>query len=310
MGVRLMVEVLDYAPANLTPRERWTLVVLAESARDTTRVCWPGIEDDDVFIRRCRLSRSQRYAVLRALIDKGALENVRRGQKHVRAGYRIAVMAPKGAKLPEPQDNPAPQHPDSQDAEKSAPGSQGPGFEGSGSRFSDLRVPVYRTPSPQSPQSPQKTQAAASDDTPPPKGTRGRQETLIDEPERTPEQQQRHRSKVRQRQVHALVDVYLEATSGMADKDKTRTVVEKAVDSGRYTHDQIAAGLRRVAQERKVSLHAEALRIAIDACINEQATAAGDNVIHLSTRSTTDQRVADGLALVAELEALEEGGNL
>lgn len=161
MGVRLIVEVLDYAPASLTPRERYVLIVMAESARDATRVCWPGIEDDEVFIRRSRLnSRSQRYAVLKALIEKGALENVVRGQKGIRAGYRIAAMAPVGAKLPAPQ-GPEKQDPDSsgqgpgnQDAENRDADAQGPGSGTSGSRKAGFRVPESRTPSPQSPQSP------------------------------------------------------------------------------------------------------------------------------------------------------------
>ncbi|MFL1444035.1 hypothetical protein [Nocardiopsis protaetiae] len=146
MGVRLIVEALDHAPAALTPRERYVLVVLAETARDATRVCVPGIEDDPTFIRRSRLtSRTQRYAVLKALVDKGAIESVRRGQKHVRASYRLAAMAPPGADLP------APQGPENRDAE---PDSQGPGFRDSGSRFPGLRVPKSGTPSPHTPQSP------------------------------------------------------------------------------------------------------------------------------------------------------------
>lgn len=149
MGVRLIVEVLDYAPASLTPRERYVLIVLAEGARDHTRVCWPGIEDDETFIQRSRLkSRSQRYAVIKALIEKGALDNFQRGQKGVRAGYRIARMAPKGAVLP-----PA-QGPGNQDAENQDAAPQGPGSEHSGSRNPGFRVPETRTPSPQSPQSP------------------------------------------------------------------------------------------------------------------------------------------------------------
>ncbi|GAB3209765.1 hypothetical protein GCM10027294_25480 [Marinactinospora endophytica] len=164
MGVRLIVEVLDYAPASLTPRERYVLIVLAEGARDHTRVCWPGVEDDERFIHRSRLkSRSQRYAVLKALVEKGVLENVRRGQKGVRAGYRIAPMAPEGAALP-PFQGPGirdadgleghVQGPGNQDAESRNGDAQGPGFRDSGSRFSGFRVPDSGTPSPQSPQSP------------------------------------------------------------------------------------------------------------------------------------------------------------
>jgi len=44
MGYRLYREVLDHAPADLTPAERLVLAVLADFARDDTREAWPGIE--------------------------------------------------------------------------------------------------------------------------------------------------------------------------------------------------------------------------------------------------------------------------
>lgn len=44
VGIRLIVEVLDRAPAELAPQERLLLVVLAEAAADETRECWPGME--------------------------------------------------------------------------------------------------------------------------------------------------------------------------------------------------------------------------------------------------------------------------
>ncbi|NIL60079.1 hypothetical protein HCB18_27830 [Salinispora arenicola] len=42
MGVRLLNEVLDHAPADWTQAERLFIAVLAEKARDTTRRAWPG----------------------------------------------------------------------------------------------------------------------------------------------------------------------------------------------------------------------------------------------------------------------------
>lgn len=44
MGIRLVVEVLDHAPADLTAVDRLVLIVLAEQANDQTRECWPGWE--------------------------------------------------------------------------------------------------------------------------------------------------------------------------------------------------------------------------------------------------------------------------
>ena len=43
MGIRLVVEVLDHAPADLTRAERLLLVAIAEEANDTTREAWPGM---------------------------------------------------------------------------------------------------------------------------------------------------------------------------------------------------------------------------------------------------------------------------
>lgn len=167
MGIRLMVEVLDHAPATLTPRERYALVVLAEDARDETRLCSKGVESNEKVMRRFRVGRSERAAILKALIDKGALERVKRGQKYQHAEFRIPPLAPaQDLEIPDAeQDAAPPQDPETPDAEAVGdaaqdpgfpdPGiSQRPGFPLSGSGFSGLRVRETRTPSPQSPQKP------------------------------------------------------------------------------------------------------------------------------------------------------------
>lgn len=103
MGIRLIVEVLDYAPADLTWRERCALLVLAENANDSTRQCWPGIEDDPEIAHRMRLpGRSSRYDVMSALRKKKALETVSAGRRGHRAVYKVAEMGP--ALGPESQD--------------------------------------------------------------------------------------------------------------------------------------------------------------------------------------------------------------
>lgn len=68
MGVRLIVEVLDHAPDGATPAERLVLVVLAESANDTTRQAWPGIE---VIARRTGLSMRGIRSALARLAARG-----------------------------------------------------------------------------------------------------------------------------------------------------------------------------------------------------------------------------------------------
>ncbi|MGH3936443.1 MAG: helix-turn-helix domain-containing protein [Pseudonocardiaceae bacterium] len=68
MGIRLMIEVLDHAPAELTPPERLLLVALAETARDDTRSCWPGME---TLTRRTGLSARRVREVLAELAQRG-----------------------------------------------------------------------------------------------------------------------------------------------------------------------------------------------------------------------------------------------
>ncbi|WP_329564685.1 hypothetical protein [Kitasatospora sp. NBC_01266] len=130
VGIRLIAEVMDHAPATLTHREAWVLGVLAEDANDATRVCWPGVEDDPSTVRRMRIpSRSSRYDVLKALRAKGALEVVEAGRRGRRAVYRIPVLAtaastPKGPGSPDANPGLGPDLQDPNDAIGS--GSPGP----------------------------------------------------------------------------------------------------------------------------------------------------------------------------------------
>jgi hypothetical protein len=146
MGIRLMVEVLDHAPATLTPRERWALIAIAEDARDETRLCLKGIESNPDLVRRMRTGRSERAAIISALIDKGALERVKRGQMYQHAVFRIPPLTPTSVR----ETQTLGQHPDFPDAGDS----QGPGSAAPGSGNSGPRVRETRMPSPQSPQVP------------------------------------------------------------------------------------------------------------------------------------------------------------
>ena len=104
MGVRLIVEALDWAPESLTHRERLVLVVLCEDARDGAvgeiddqgrekRVTWSKVDSPD-SLRRCHVSRGELYAVLKSLIRKGCIEVAERGQPGRRARYRVRRLAP------------------------------------------------------------------------------------------------------------------------------------------------------------------------------------------------------------------------
>ncbi|MER7807877.1 hypothetical protein [Streptomyces sp900116325] len=117
MGSRLYVEVLDYAPTTLTHREKLFLSVLADDARDTTRITWSSVESPK-NLRRGKLTRPQVYEVIKSLIAKGCVEKVSAGQKNGTAKYRILLL--QCPEIPDADDEN--QGPDSADTD----GAQGP----------------------------------------------------------------------------------------------------------------------------------------------------------------------------------------
>ncbi|GGJ81780.1 hypothetical protein GCM10011583_11520 [Streptomyces camponoticapitis] len=114
MGSRLYVEVLDFAPETLTHREKLFLAVLADDARDTTRITWSSVESPKT-LRRGKVSRAQVYEVIKALISKGCLERISAGQKNGVAKYRILPL--QSPEIPD-ADTDA-QGPDSADTDRS-----------------------------------------------------------------------------------------------------------------------------------------------------------------------------------------------
>ncbi|WP_128817988.1 hypothetical protein [Streptomyces sp. S063] len=118
MGGRLYVEVLDYAPTTLTHREKLALAVLADDARDSTRITWSSVESEKI-LRRAQVSRAQIYALIKALIAKDCLKRVSAGQKNGTAKYMILPL--QRPQLPDPENDD--QRPDSPDTDR---GSQGP----------------------------------------------------------------------------------------------------------------------------------------------------------------------------------------
>lgn len=113
-----MIDVLQGAPETLTHREKLLLVVLAEDANDGTRITWNSVERPEV-LRGAKLSRSQLYAVIKALIAKGALTKLSAGQKNGSAKYKIPKF-PEAAQCPGiPDTDPPPQSPSSRDTDDS-----------------------------------------------------------------------------------------------------------------------------------------------------------------------------------------------
>ncbi|MFD4788286.1 hypothetical protein ACFWN1_14745 [Streptomyces sp. NPDC058459] len=137
MGSRLYVEVLDFAPTTLTHREKLALAVLADDARDTTRITWSSVESEKM-LRRADVSRPQMYAVIKALVTKGVLEKVSAGQKNGTAKYRILPL-----QCPElPDAEPESEGPDSADTDKpQRPGTPDTQPEVEGSQIADTDEP-------------------------------------------------------------------------------------------------------------------------------------------------------------------------
>ncbi|MFB7399743.1 hypothetical protein ACFCZR_06185 [Streptomyces rubiginosohelvolus] len=113
MGGRLYVEVLDYAPTTLTHREKLALAVLADDARDSTRITWSSVESEKI-LRRAQVSRAQIYALIKSLIAKDCLKRVSAGQKNGTAKYMILPL--QRPQLPDAEDDG--QRPDSPDTDE------------------------------------------------------------------------------------------------------------------------------------------------------------------------------------------------
>jgi hypothetical protein len=151
MGIRLVMEAISrHAPESLTWRERYALTVLAATAMDGTRELPPGIEDNPEVIARLRLGRSERYAVLKSLTDKGALLHLERGRNGVGAVYAIAPFSTiAGAGRPgEPDARPV----DNRNEGSGNPGrfnpAKGPGSTNEGSGFNPPKGPGFPDPAP------------------------------------------------------------------------------------------------------------------------------------------------------------------
>ncbi|SPL94100.1 unnamed protein product [[Actinomadura] parvosata subsp. kistnae] len=100
MGIRLVVEVLDNAPEDLTPAERLLLVALAEDARDETRVCFPekdklarrtGLQEDG--LRRTFQRLAKRGLEVRVPIGYGKDGRAVFARTGVRSTYRLPPLA-------------------------------------------------------------------------------------------------------------------------------------------------------------------------------------------------------------------------
>jgi hypothetical protein len=109
MGIRLVDEVLDHAPADLTPTQRLLLVAIAHAARDSTRKGWPGRER---LVQRTGLTQRSLRRVLDELAARGLelreATGVGRDGRPVYASrghatvYRVPDLAPVKGGRPQP----------------------------------------------------------------------------------------------------------------------------------------------------------------------------------------------------------------
>jgi DNA-binding MarR family transcriptional regulator len=102
VSIRLIVEVLDHAPADLTPSERLVLVVVAEGANDETREGWPGMDKissrtglQPDSVRRVLQRLAKRGIEIRVPIGKDKRGRLVFAHEGSRTRYRIPVLAPK-----------------------------------------------------------------------------------------------------------------------------------------------------------------------------------------------------------------------
>ena len=102
MSIRLINEVMDHAPQDLTFAERLALVVFAEDANKDTRelvhpLSWPA------FANRIGVkTEKQVWNLAAALVRKGVLVCLQRGQKYRPARYQIPML--NTSQLPEIKD--------------------------------------------------------------------------------------------------------------------------------------------------------------------------------------------------------------
>lgn len=116
MGIRLVVEVLDHAPADLTPAERLVLVVIAEQANDDTRLGYAkklsveliskrtGIKPKSLSELFRRLARRQPPLEVRVAVGIGKDGRPVFAHEGTRTTFCVPVLRPHSDGPSEPRD--------------------------------------------------------------------------------------------------------------------------------------------------------------------------------------------------------------
>jgi hypothetical protein len=91
MGIKLVEEVMDWCPDDVTPAQRWGLTVLARDANEVTRETFHGPEHPEI-LRRVRMSPKRWESVRSELLKRGLIEPVSGGFRGKAIRYRIASL--------------------------------------------------------------------------------------------------------------------------------------------------------------------------------------------------------------------------
>lgn len=136
MGTRLIEEVLDHSPADLTPAERMILIVLARHANDQTRECWPSI---DTIARQTGIQAGSVSKALQRLGKRGLEVRIpvgfdKRGcpvfaHKGHKTTYRVPVFEQRADQVPTFEGGQRADHGPTKDS-KGGPGSNLQGVKG------------------------------------------------------------------------------------------------------------------------------------------------------------------------------------
>lgn len=95
MGIKLIVEIMDWAADKLTATEWKALVILAEDANDKKRMTWSSVTDPKIT-KRVGLTPEAWTNLRGVLVRKGVLEVDTPGKRGQVAKYRFPNYAPMG----------------------------------------------------------------------------------------------------------------------------------------------------------------------------------------------------------------------
>lgn len=95
MGIKLIVEIMDWVADRLTATEWKAMVILAEDANDAKRLTWSSVNDPKIT-DRIGLSTEAWTNLRGVLVRKGVLEIAVPGKRGQVAKYRFPVYRPMG----------------------------------------------------------------------------------------------------------------------------------------------------------------------------------------------------------------------